>query len=80
MLDIKRNGYERIEPLQPKPAPQAREPWFGEFDDTGIGADLTLEWDSTDPDLHSHQTQPSQTEDEGEDYYRYYREAGLPDG
>ena len=26
---------------------------FGQFEDTGIGPDLTLEWDSTDPDLHA---------------------------
>lgn len=64
---------------------------FGEFDDTGVGTDLTLEWDSSDPDLHAHmrevvtadelaETRPwiVSTSDE-EDRFRHFREAGLPD-
>ena len=27
---------------------------FGDFDATNTGTDLTLEWDSNDPDLHMH--------------------------
>jgi hypothetical protein len=59
---------------------------FGEFDETGTGTDLTLEWDSNDPDLHARTAETSReavpglkaTTDDS-DRYRHFREAGLPD-
>ncbi len=38
---------------RPGPARPVREGRFGDFDATNTGADLTLEWDSNDPDLHT---------------------------
>jgi hypothetical protein len=54
---------------------------FGEFDNTGIGADLTLEWDSSDPDLHSHlmNWRSQEGENEIEDLGWDWKEAGIPD-
>jgi len=64
---------------------------FGEYDESGVGTDLTLEWDSNDPDLHNHMRQVatakaiSKTDKwivakkDDEERYRYFDEAGLPD-
>lgn len=64
---------------------------FGEYDETGVGTDLTLEWDSNDPDLHDHMRQVATVKElaktgkwiisrkDDEDRYRYFNEAGLPD-
>jgi len=83
MLDTKRTIQEQMEPAQPQLGRVSR---FGEFDDTSTGTDLTLEWDSNDPELHDHLAQMAQSNEraeprsEGEeDYYRYFNEAGLPD-
>jgi hypothetical protein len=82
MFDAKRSIQEQMEPAQPHLGRVSR---FGEFDDTGTGTDLTLEWDSNDPELHDHLAQMGQSNEwveprsEGEgDYYRYFNEAGLP--
>jgi hypothetical protein len=92
MLNIKPNKQERDELAQTrgddlgKGLPDSKGGQFGEFDETGTGTDLTLEWDSNDPDLHMHQIDLSQTNelaksavDKDETFYRYFREAGLPD-
>ena len=82
MLNIQPNkqGQARQEP------PISTGNRFGEFDDSGTGTDLTLEWDSNDPDLHTHLAEAGPVDefaksgsDNDEDYYRYFKEAGLPD-
>ena len=82
MFDTNPNKQGQDELEQPEKGTQ-----FGELDDSGIGTDLTLEWDSNDPDLHKHLREESQADepaksrkDNEEDYYRYFKEAGLPDG
>lgn len=46
-LTMEKIKPEQVEVSKPKSI------WFGEFDETGVGPDLTLEWDSVDPDLHA---------------------------
>lgn len=53
---------------------------FGEFDESGIGTDLTLEWDSTDPDLHAHLRQADQTDEDDAENHSWHRDdMGIPD-
>jgi hypothetical protein len=64
---------------------------FGEYDATGVGTDLTLEWDSNDPDLHAHMREFAPANEltaqrswiastsDDEDRYRHFHEAGIPD-
>ena len=81
MLNINLNELEQAEVTRPTRGSQ-----FGEYDDTDIGTDLTLEWDSNDPNLHEHLIEARQASEQAkrksaadEEYYRYFKEAGLPD-
>jgi hypothetical protein len=53
---------------------------FGELDETEIGTDLTLEWDSNDPDLHAHLAESVQEgKDDAADFGWNVDEMGIPD-
>jgi len=53
---------------------------FGELDETGFGTDLTLEWDSNDPDLHSRQVDSGREgKDDAADLGWNVDEMGIPD-
>jgi hypothetical protein len=80
--------YKQVPSAEARPLTRGGQ--FGEFDETGLGTDLTLEWNSSDPNLHAHMSEEAPANElpdtrkwivwsDEEDRYRHFNEAGLPD-